>query len=116
MNNFFSKFVLFPLMVYIADMLSPQINFYSPWQPIVIGLVIGASAYVIDSLLLGRISNLTVTWLDIAVFTLITWSFSLIFRLSHITFPGSLFTGILVGFIEYLTHRSLLAARRREIM
>ncbi len=116
MSNFISKFVVFPLVVYIADILSPQINFYSPWQAIVIGLAIGTAAYIIDRLLLGRISNLTVTWLDIAVFTLITWSSGLLLTMSYITFSGSLFTGILVGFIEYVTHRSLLASRKRQMI
>lgn len=114
--NLIIKLLITSSIIYIADLLSPQINFSQFWQAVIVGVVYGLTSFLGDILLLGRLSNITLTWINVIVSTTLIWSFSLFFTASHITFSGSLFTGILLGFTEYLIHRSILANRRREII
>ena len=113
--NFITRLIFYPLVVFISDLLSPKINFSQFWQVIVLGIIIAILGYSTDNLLLDRISVLITTWTDTAIFTLVIWASSTIFINSYITFAGALFTGILLGFSEYVEHRSLLKSRRRTI-
>lgn len=112
--NLLAKLFISPLILYITDILSPQINFSNFWQIIVLGWVMALVSSMGDIILLERISVITVTWLDIAIFSLIIWLSSLFFTNSHILFSGSLFSGIILGFSEYINHKYILALRGRQ--
>lgn len=114
--NLLVKLAVCPLVIYIADVLSPQINFSSIWQILAIGWVVAVVSNVGDRLLLEKISILTLTWLDVAIFSLIIWLSSLVYTNSYISFSGSLFAGILLGFEEYLNHKYIQILRRRELI
>lgn len=116
MLNFLLKLSIWPTTVYIADLLSPQINFYDVWKAILAGVVAGLVSYVVDIFLLDKKNNIYLTWLEVALSTLIVWGAGWFLEASFISFPGSLFTGILVGFVSYLARSYVLAARRREIV
>ena len=116
MLNLVLKIIICPLTIYIADMLSPQINFYLLMDIIIIGLIVALVGYIGDSFLLKKISNFTLTWIDVILSTLVIWISSWFFTTAQITFSGSLFTGILLGFTEYLSHRMLLSSQRIEFV
>jgi hypothetical protein len=114
--NLLVKLVVCPFVVYIADVLSPQINFALMWQILAIGWILAIISNIGDRLLLEKISILTLTWLDVIMFSLIIWLSSLFYTNAHITFSGSLFAGIILGFEEYLNHKYILASRKRQLI
>lgn len=116
MQNFLLKLFVCLGTVYLADMLSPQINFYFFGDIILIGVLIGLISYIGDVFFLQRSSNLTLIWFDVIMATAVIWASSWFLETAYITFSGSLFSGILIGFTSYIVRSYSLARRKREII
>lgn len=114
MFNFLLKMLLCPGIIFIADALSPAINYSSSWHVIITGVFVGVIGYVMDSVLLINVGSEMSAIMDTVAATIVVYLSQFFFTGTVITLLGALLGGVLLGLSEYLTHRLILGDGYRE--
>lgn len=108
MLNFFLKLLLCPGTIFIADTLSPAVNFTFAWYIILTGVIIGFLEYMADIMLLRKMGSGVSSLLDGVVAAIVVYFSQFFMPGTSIALLGALFTAVLIGIGEYITHRLIL--------
>ena len=106
-NGLLAKFILFPLVIYLATLLLVnQLEFFTPGQIFTLAWLIAMTLYLIDVTRLSSLGPLITSLVDFLVSGLIVWVFALLVKVSLlVTFWGVVFIALGIAVIEYLIHR-----------
>jgi hypothetical protein len=112
--NFLLKMFLYPGILFTIDALSPAINYSGVWYTLLTGMLIGATGYMMDMVLLVCIGAEASSVIETVAAVVIVY-FSQFFVSGESTnFFGALLAGILLGLSGYLTRRLILGDGYRE--
>lgn len=111
MSALLTKVVVCPLVVWVGSSLG-LLHFASWAQIIGVGLFLALLSMLADSTILPRLGNLPSTLLDWAAATVVLWALGAMLRGAVTPFFGSLITGGILAFTEWLTHPVILRQRR----
>lgn len=106
-NGLLVKFILFPLVIYLATLLLVNhLEFYTPGQIFTLAWLIALTLYLIDVTRLSTLGPLTTSLIDFLVSGLMVWVFALLVKVSLlVTFWGIVFIALGIAVIEYFIHR-----------
>lgn len=114
MDYFWIKLVASPLLVVLADMWFPEVQYASLYQAIGVGFVLAIIGQWVDRAMLDPGRLWMTTAVDLIVGFLVVFASLFILPNTQVTALGAGFIAVLFGVSEYLQHRWYLSHRRRE--
>jgi uncharacterized protein (DUF2062 family) len=114
MTSFLLKLIACPGAVIISMMWFNSVEYASIWQPIIVGLVLAVAGVAMEYMLLKEGTLWTSVVADFAASVLIVYFISNWLPGATVTFWGAILTGLLLGVIEYFTHRFLISSGRTQ--
>jgi hypothetical protein len=108
MTSLWMKVVLCPLIVGISSLLFPNVYFNSLWQPIIVGLILAASGYLLEIVLLREKTMRLSLVLDFIASILIVYFVSLFLQGAVVTLLGAILTAVILTLPEIPLHRYLI--------
>ena len=114
MFNLFLKILLCPGVIFLADVISPAVNYSSGWHIISTGLFMAILGYMMDALLLMNIGSEVEAVIDTTAAVIVVYLSQVFSGETVVTFFGALLGGGLLGLSEYITHRLILGDGYRE--
>lgn len=106
--NLLIKFVGIPVIVIVAGYLLQGIDFANVYQPIIVGLTIGAVGYFLEFLIVRK----GLLWAGIAIdfiaAVFIFYSISNMLPGARVTFLNVVLIAIVLMIVEYFVHRHLI--------
>ncbi|KAB7709256.1 DUF2512 family protein [Bacillus aerolatus] len=103
-----------PIAVIIAMYLFPGVDYTSLWQPIVIGLILAGVGVAMEYFILRRGTLWVSVAADFAASVLIVYFLSNLLWNASVTFLGAVLIGLLLGVVEYFTHRYLISTGKTQ--
>jgi hypothetical protein len=103
-----------PIAVIVAMYLFPGVDYGSLWQAIVVGIVLALVGVAMEYFLLRRGTLWLSVAADFAVSVLIVYFLSNFLVDTSVTFLGAILIGLLLGIIEYITHRYLISSGKTQ--
>lgn len=106
------KLVATPLIIYLVDLLSNQVNYASWWQILMVSLFLAAVGQFLEA---GQLMNGSViinAGLNLIVNTLLLDLSNTVFSQTTVTFYGAVITALLIVVVEYFYHRYLMTSGR----
>ena len=107
MTSLLMKIIMCPLAVIIASWILPNVAYENILQPIIVGLILAVVGVLMEYMILKRGTLWISTFADAVASLIIVYFVSNWFPGAFVTFFGALLTSILLGVIEYFTHRWL---------
>lgn len=114
MTGYIVKLIVCPIMVIIAGMVFPNVNFANLFQPIMLGILLATVGYLMELMILNRKTIGLSTVADLAASTLFLYFFAMFFRGAVVTFFGAFLTAVLLGVTEYVQHRWLVKSGKTD--
>jgi hypothetical protein len=103
-----------PIALIIAMYLFPGVDYTSIWQPIVVGLVLAVVGVAMEYFILKRGALWLSVAADFVTSVLIVYFLSNLLWNASVTFLGAVLIGLLLGVIEYFTHRYLISSGQAQ--
>ncbi|MBT2650084.1 DUF2512 family protein [Bacillus sp. ISL-34] len=114
MKSLLLKIFVCPITLIIAMYFFAGINYLSIWQPIVIGLVLAFVGVGMEYFILRNGTLWISVGADFVTSVLIVYFLSNLLWNASVTFLGAIFVGIILGVIEYFTHRFLISSGKAQ--
>ena len=108
MNSFLLKIIVCPISLIVLWWLLPNIEYGAYYQPIIVGLVLAVAGVLMEYLFLKKGTLWTSVAMDFVASVLLVYFISNWFPTANVTFFGAILVGLVLGVIEYFTHRWLL--------
>jgi len=112
MTHLIIKLIVYPFILWLSNLLLPNVHFQNIGQIFFIGCILSIIAYLADVVLVEEYGNTMQTLLDFIIAFLVILIFSYIFSDSSTTTGGAIITSLIFVPIEYFTHRLLLHAEK----
>lgn len=110
--NLVAKLILGPAIVLLAAGLLPNVQYGAWYEPILVGLTIGAAGYMTELIMLSRQSMWISTFADLALAFGILFVVSNAFAGASVTWFGALLTALMIAVTEHVAHIWLVETAR----
>ncbi|WP_230458988.1 DUF2512 family protein [Terrilactibacillus tamarindi] len=114
MTSFLLKIIACPVAVIISMFLFPGVNYDFIGQAIIVGVVLAIVGVVMEYALLKRGTLWISTAADFIVSVLIVYFLSNMVWGDTVTFFGATLIGLLLGVVEYFSHRYLISTGKTQ--
>ncbi|MCX7923477.1 MAG: YndM family protein [Clostridia bacterium] len=114
MISFLLKLLLLPGVIFLADSLSPAINYATGWQVISVGVFLAIVSYMMDALLLRNVGSGVSAVIDFVTAAVVIYLSQFVLAGAYATFLGTLFAAAFLALSEYLTHRLIVSEKLAE--
>lgn len=114
MTGYIVKLIVCPIVLIIAGMIFPNVNFANIFQPIMLGVLLASVGYLMEYMILNRRTVVLSTFADLVASTLFLYFFAFFFRGAVVTFFGAFLTAILLAVTEHIQHRWLVNSGKTE--
>ncbi|MDN4074504.1 DUF2512 family protein [Fictibacillus terranigra] len=112
MTSLILKLIAVPIVLLISAFFFPGVHFESFWQIIVVGITLAVLGVALEYFILRRGALWISVLADFAVSWIIVYYASNFQWYASVTWYGALLTSLLLGIVEYFTHRYLLASHK----
>ncbi|MGE5381548.1 MAG: DUF2512 family protein [Methylocystaceae bacterium] len=107
------KLVATPLIIYLVDLLSNQVNYASWWQIMMVSLFLAAVGQFLEAGQLMKGSVVINAGLNLIVNTLLLYLSNMVLSQTTVTIYGAVITALLIVVVEYFYHRYLVTSERK---
>ncbi|WP_257348752.1 DUF2512 family protein [Pseudalkalibacillus decolorationis] len=108
MTGFLIKLVVCPIIVILAYLIFPNVDYANLWQAIVVGLVLAIGAHLMELFLLKETTMALSTIMDFVAAVIIVYVVSAFFPTAEVTFFGAILTAVLLTLTEIPQHSYLI--------
>lgn len=114
MASFWIKMVTVPVALALAAWLLPNVRYDAYYMPILVGAILAVVGMLMEYTLLRDGMLWVSTFADVAVAALIIYFVSNMFAGADVSFFGAVLASLLIGVLEFFTHRWLIRTGRAE--
>ena len=114
MTGLIMKLIICPLVVYLADVLSNEVNYAALYQPILVGLILAALAHTMEVFFLKKETIWLSTGLDFVAAAAVLYISGLVIPGATVTFIGAIVTALVLTATEIAQHLWLTKKDKTE--
>lgn len=114
MASFWIKVITVPIALAIAAWLLPNVRYDAYYMPILVGAILAVVGMLMEYALLRDGTLWLSTFADFVVSVLLIYFVSNMFAGADVSFFGAILASLLIGALEFFTHRWLIRTGRAE--
>lgn len=114
MTSFWIKAITVPVALAIVAWLLPDVRYDAYYMPILVGVILAVVGMLMEYALLREGTLWLSTFADVVAAALLIFFVSNLFAGAEVSFFGAVLASLLIGVLEFYTHRWLIRTGRAE--